>query len=155
MKISHTSEMAIHGLWELSISEEDGHVLVSDIADRHQVSASYLAKVFHRLGRAGIVVSRRGKVGGFMLARPANEITLGEIIRIFEDDICPVNFDEKKSIENRNPRELALFGVLHDVEDSVFNILDNVSLADLNEKSPSAESPVLHRRKYTRRRGKA
>ncbi len=152
MKLSQTSEMAIHGLWELAQSEDNQRVLVSEIAKRQSVSESYLAKIFHRLGKEGLVQSRRGKVGGFMLAKPAKEITLGEIVRIFESDFQESETSPKKFV---NPRKMVLHGVMEDATSKAFGVLDNVSLADLQRESPSSESPTLSKRKYTRREGKA
>ena len=155
MKLSQTSEMAIHGLWELALcAEEDRRLLVSEIARRHNVSESYLAKIFHRLGQAGIVLSRRGKVGGFRLARPADAITVGEIVRLFEVDLCNTATKLPKKVGN-NPREQTLYTVMQDVEERVFEVLDGITLADLRTQTPDSDSPKLCRRKYTRRVGKA
>lgn len=153
MKLSHTSEMAIHGLWELALANDGHRMLVSEIAERHQVSGSYLSKVFHKLGRAGIVVSRRGKVGGFTLARPASEISVGEIVRLFEGDLVAKPGSIRMPEENQ--RKAMLKEVLQDVENRIFDVLDNVSLADLQKSCPDTESPRLKRRKYTRREGTA
>ena len=156
MKLSQTSEMAIHGLWELALSDENERILVSEIARRHNVSESYLAKIFHRLGQAGIVSSRRGKIGGFMLARPADRISVGEIVRVFERDICPDGAREETASGKRSiTREMALYNLLYDVKSRVYEVLDNVSLADLKRESPNSDSPKLKRRKYSRREGKA
>lgn len=146
MKLSHTTEMAIYGLWELAQTGEE-RMLISEIAAKHQVSESYLAKIFHKLGKAGMVESRRGKIGGFSLAKPADEINLGQIVRIFESE-----FDnDTGKAENR--RRQALQMIMDHVEASVFNILDKVSLADLKQRFPDSKSPILNRRSYTRREG--
>jgi len=149
MKLSHTTEMAIYGLWELAHNQNE-RMLVSEIARLHKVSESYLAKIFHKLGKSGIVASRRGKVGGFILAKPTDKITVGEIVRLFESDTGNSTRSEN---ENPNQRQFALQMVMEHVESSVFDILDNISLADLEQRFPNGETPILNRRRYTRREG--
>jgi Rrf2 family protein len=150
MKLSHTSEMAIHGLWELANQDGNERMLVAEIARRQSVSESYLAKIFHRLGKAGLVVSRRGKVGGFVLARPAEMISVGDVVRLFERDFTVGGKGRPK-----NGRQAVLAEVMKDAREKIFDVLDNVSLADLKQESPEADSPKLNRRKYTRKVGRA
>ena len=90
MRFSDGTELAIHGLWW--IAQHEGHpngtepALLSEIAEAQGVSESYLAKVFQRLTHAGLLVSKRGKSGGFQLGRPADEIRIGQVARIFEGE---------------------------------------------------------------------
>lgn len=83
MKLSKSTELAIHGLYQLAVTRPR-QLLVSEMAGAQQVSTSYLAKVFQKLARKGLVKSTRGKRGGFALARKPEEITIADVVRAVE-----------------------------------------------------------------------
>jgi Rrf2 family nitric oxide-sensitive transcriptional repressor len=86
MKFSKKTDMAIHGLWCLAMHEGKGTILVSEIAEMQNVSASYLEKIFQLLVKAGFVESIRGKNGGFLLAKKPQEISLSDVLKVTELD---------------------------------------------------------------------
>mgnify|MGYP001765568341 FL=1 len=71
---------------DLAKHEVDTAVPLSQIAERQQLSLSYLEQIFLRLRRAGLVESARGRTGGYRLGRPANEIKVGEIMAAVEEE---------------------------------------------------------------------
>lgn len=83
--ISRTSEYAIRALSTLARLERAECVLVREIADASGVPRNYLSKILNRLRQTGLVRSERGPGGGFQLARPAEQITVLEVVGIFED----------------------------------------------------------------------
>ncbi|MBN2492968.1 MAG: Rrf2 family transcriptional regulator [Deltaproteobacteria bacterium] len=85
MKLSKSTELALHGLYQLAVSRPR-QLLVSEMAGAQNVSTSYLAKVFQKLARRGLVNSTRGKRGGFTLARGPDEISVADVIRAVEAD---------------------------------------------------------------------
>ena len=93
MQMTASSGYAIHGLAYLAYKGGDVVIYLSEIAEFFSIPSSYLAKVFQALARGGLVVSYRGAKGGYALARPAKEITLRQVIEIFEGPIrndCPL-----------------------------------------------------------------
>ena len=85
MKLSKSTELAIHGLYQLAATNSR-QLLVSEMASSQKVSISYLAKVFQKLARRGLVRSTRGKRGGFALARQPGEINIAEVVRAVETE---------------------------------------------------------------------
>ncbi|MFM7181131.1 MAG: RrF2 family transcriptional regulator [Verrucomicrobiales bacterium] len=81
MKVSQKLENACRVLVQLA-QGYDGHrvVRVEDLARKEGLSANFLLQILNDLRRAGLVASRRGKLGGYILARPATEITLRDIV---------------------------------------------------------------------------
>ncbi len=69
----------------------DGQLVsASEIAERHHIPRKFLDNIFTELRNAGFVLSRKGKGGGFCLARPANEIHIGNIIRALDGALAPI-----------------------------------------------------------------
>jgi len=100
MYISQAMGYALHGLTSLSSCPEGALIYASDIAQSIGASESYLAKVFQMLARAGLVASERGVKGGYGLARPADQITVREVM---------------EAVDGRFPETICLF---HDQTDS-------------------------------------
>ncbi len=109
---------------------EDGFVTVADIARRHGVSASHLAKVLRALARAGLAAASRGAAGGYRLARPAGQITLFDIVTLFEDRDRG-GFRSRSDASLTDPATLALAGVFAEIEDTAFTTLRTVQLSTL------------------------
>ncbi len=108
MKLTRGGEYGIRGVLYLA-QQNDGKVsMLSAIAKTQDVPPRFLAKIFQALAKAGVVKSHRGAKGGFSLARPANEITIRDVIEAVEgpvllnvcltgpgectrDEICPMH----------------------------------------------------------------
>lgn len=133
MKLSKSTELALHGLFQLAFSRPR-QLLVAEMAGAQNVSASYLAKVFQKLARHGLVRSTRGKKGGFALARDPEKITLADIVRAVEAEE-PL-FDCLG--EQRGCKALAdcaVHGCFHQAETRMFQALEATSLEDLLEQN--------------------
>ena len=84
MLLSRTGEYALRAVLYLAQRIDQGPTRVDDIARSLSVPRNYLSKILHELGRAGVLTSSRGPRGGFVLARPSNELTLEEIVGHFD-----------------------------------------------------------------------
>ena len=83
MILSQTAEYALQATLFLADVAEDRPYRVGEIATSMRVPQNYLSKILHTLARAGVLTSLRGPRGGFQLAIPAEELSLGEVIRHF------------------------------------------------------------------------
>jgi Rrf2 family nitric oxide-sensitive transcriptional repressor len=130
LQFSQSTDLAIHGLWALACLETGRFILLSDIASRQHVSESYLSKVFQRLTRAGFTRAMRGKRGGYTLARPPAEISVGDVVRAMapEPPMYQCLAQERccEAIEN-----CLLLRVFAEAEQHMYAVLDRVTLADL------------------------
>ncbi len=88
--ISNKAKYALRAL--LAIAAQDaGDALTSiEIAKRHRIPHKFLEQILLDLKKAGILESRRGKLGGYVMLRPADTITFGEVLRIFEGPLAPL-----------------------------------------------------------------
>lgn len=108
LQLTRDGEYAVRAVVFLAAQPEGKVSLINEISEEQEVPKSYLSKIMQHLTRAGLVKSRRGAKGGFMLARPAASITLRETIEAVEgpiylnvclirkgechrDDLCPVH----------------------------------------------------------------
>jgi Rrf2 family protein len=90
MMFSTKAEYGIRVMVELARSPDEQPVPLAEIADRGGLPLAYLEHLVARLRKAGLVASRRGSRGGYMLARPAAEITMAEVVEALEGSIAPI-----------------------------------------------------------------
>jgi Rrf2 family protein len=90
MKLSTQSRYGVRAIFDIAYNSEGLETQVKDISRRQEISPRYLEQIFQKLKKAGIVGSKRGPSGGYFLNKKAEEITVGDIIRITEGDIDPV-----------------------------------------------------------------
>ena len=90
MKISTRGRYALRLMLELALNEKDQYLTIKSISQRQGISGKYLEQIISSLNRAGFVKSSRGSQGGYKLARPAEEYTVGMIIRQIEGSLAPV-----------------------------------------------------------------
>lgn len=83
--LSKSSRYALLGLIHLAAKKADGLVLVENAAKALDLPPSYLAKLFQRLARKGILESHRGPRGGYALARQPDAVTLAEVVSAVQD----------------------------------------------------------------------
>ena len=92
MKISTKGRYGLKAVLDIAMHDETSSV--SSIAARQCISENYLERLIAMLKKAGIVNSLRGAQGGYVLARPADEISVGEVLRALEGDLNPVDCAE-------------------------------------------------------------
>ena len=130
LQITRQTEYAIRGLQELARRNEDAPIQLKLIAGSCQVSEAFLAKIFQMLAQAGVVKSHRGVKGGFSLGRPAEEITLREIVEICEGGIA-LNHCLRKVDPCQDADTCAVANVWREAQSALTGALDKTSLADV------------------------
>lgn len=97
MIFSNPTEYALRGLSELAIRGEDKPVMLDELVTGTDLPRDFLAKVFQKLVRGGVLKSAKGRGGGFRLARPAHEITLIHVVEAIDGpqtlDQCVVGLE--------------------------------------------------------------
>jgi Rrf2 family protein len=84
MKISVKGEYALQAVFDLALQEAGQPVKIADIAQRQKIPQKFLELILAGLKHGGFVESRRGAEGGYLLARPPEAITVGEVLRYVE-----------------------------------------------------------------------
>jgi len=131
---------------DMALSNDQNPVTTHTIAERQNISERYLEQIMVPLKRAGLVKSIRGSQGGYILGRNPRDITVGDIVRVLEGPIAPV---ECVSETNPEPCERSDYCVTRalwaKVRDSISQVLDSYTLADLAEESqkkPARDSSI-------------
>jgi Rrf2 family protein len=93
MKLTSNEEYGLRCLVRIGLTGSGGSLTIPEISKAEGVSSAYAAKILRILRRAGFITAARGKDGGYMLARPAGRIVIGDVIdalggRLFESDFC-------------------------------------------------------------------
>ena len=87
MKLSTKGRYGLKAMFELSLNQENGPVPLKLIAKKQNISDQYLEQIFSKLRKSGLVQSVRGAQGGYLLAKDASNITVGDILTVLEGPI--------------------------------------------------------------------
>ena len=90
MRITTTSRYGVRALFDVSYHGGGEPTQIKDISRRQKISQRYLEQIFNKLLKAGLLKSRRGPRGGYMLAKDSSEISVGDIIQAAQGPIVPV-----------------------------------------------------------------
>lgn len=134
MRLSVRGEYALRAMLALGLHAEDSVVRIQAIADEQRIPKRFLEQILNDLKDAGVVTSRRGIQGGYRLARPADGITLAEIIRHIDGPLAPVSCVSQKFYEPctcPDPDRCGIRSVMREVRDAVSDMLEGVTLAEL------------------------
>ena len=130
MKLTAYSNYALRSL-QLAALRSPDLVRVDDVVRVHGLARPHIVKIVHELGQAGLVETRRGRGGGFRLARPAEEIIVGDVIRLTEGPL------ELVECFNAQRNTCPLIGIcklsraLREATKAFMVVLDNLTLADI------------------------
>lgn len=130
MKFSKKTVYAILLMLALAKSEDKGLVTMREIAEKENLSVKYLEQIVNVLCKAGLVKSWRGSKGGYKLAKPAEDYTLGSIIRVIEGNVSADDIEE--TVEPLND-------FMQGLCNTVNNYMDSVTIADLIKKENGQE----------------
>lgn len=132
MKFSKKSRYGLTALIDLTVNSKIEHVALNSIAERNGISPQYLEQVFALLRRAGIVKSIKGPQGGYLLSRPADEITVAEILEALEGDYR-VGSEQAGIHGNQEIADTIQSQVIDRVNEELDAVLTSLTLAELEQ----------------------
>jgi Rrf2 family nitric oxide-sensitive transcriptional repressor len=137
MRLKTYTDYALRVLMHLA-AKPDRLASISEIARTYRISHNHLTKVVHDLRKQGFLDAVRGRSGGVRLARPATEISVGDVVRLTEG-----TFDLVDCGSCVIAPACALTAALHDARRAFMAVLDGYSLADLVEERKSGLRELL------------
>ncbi len=130
MKLSTKSRYGLRAVIDLALYSQNGQVALHQIAARQNLSIKYLEQDFATLRKAGLVRSIKGAQGGYILARPADQIRVGDIVRILEGDLSLVDIQDVSG-QQTPIRRFLIATIWQPLSEQIENHLNALSLADL------------------------
>jgi Rrf2 family protein len=142
MRLSKRGEYGLRAMIDLAtqLAARNGQgtavsvVQIKEIAERQHIPAKFLEQILLTLKNNGILHSRMGVGGGYYLARPANDISLGHIVRVLDGPLAPIGCVSQMAYETcgcPDEKTCGLRLVMLDVRNAISDILDNTTLADV------------------------
>lgn len=144
MKLSTKGKYGVKALFELAMHQGAGPVSLKAIAERQGLSEHYLEQLAAPLRKAGVINAVRGAQGGYLLARPANQITVGDVIRVLEG---PVGFTDCSTEGETDPTCAAncpVHGVWERVTQQIIAVIDSITLQDLVDQAQAEQQNFIY-----------
>ncbi len=136
MKLSTKGRYGLRAMVDLALNAEEGHLALSAIADRQNISMQYLEQVFSILRKAELVRSVKGANGGYSLMTPASNITVGSILKALEGNLSIAGNRSENEEGGLNPIEQCIRESIWDKLDENINaFIESITLADLAENT--------------------
>lgn len=132
MKVSTKGRYGLRAIVDLAVNDKDGQVPLKSVAERQGLSENYLEQLFSSLKKAGLVKSIRGAQGGYMLAKPAEKISVGDVLRSLEGTLCPVDCIDLEAPVSCDRADMCVTAtVWAKLRDKINEVVDSISIADL------------------------
>ncbi|SHI95075.1 transcriptional regulator, BadM/Rrf2 family [Clostridium cavendishii DSM 21758] len=133
MKISTKGRYGLRSMVDLAVNSNGEYVSLKLIAQRQGISENYLEQVFSTLRKAGLVKSIRGSQGGYTLASTPKEITVGEVLRALEGDLCITGDIDLPEEIDQTVENCINSTVWQKVNESINKVVDSITLEDIAE----------------------
>lgn len=134
MKISTKGRYAIKIMMDLAINNNGEFIPLKAIGQRQGISVKYMEQLIHILNREGYVNGARGSKGGYKIAVPPSQLTVGMILRLMEGSLAPVPNLENEELFQKEEKNFATIEFWKRLNDAINSVVDNVTLEDLVEK---------------------
>lgn len=132
MKLSKKSDYALRAMIYLSMHYNKGAIQIREISVNEKIPQKFLENILLVLRKTGILNSKKGLKGGYELARSPDLITLGEVIRVLDGAIAPVDCVSKISYKPCSEEVTCVIrGVMMDIRNAITDVLDGMTFADM------------------------
>ena len=132
MKLSTKGRYGLRAMLDLCLNASNQAVSIKSISERQGISENYLEQIIATLKKNDYVKSTRGPKGGYSLMKLPNEISVGDILRVLEGDLNPVDCVEVNEALTCQESKLCVTKfVWRKISDSINQVVDNITLEDL------------------------
>ncbi len=132
MQMSAKCYYALRAVYALAEHRETTPLKAAEIAARQQIPIKFLEAILNQLKGYGYITSRRGAEGGYLLGRPAEGLTIGEVIRAIDGPLAPVDcVSQSRPKECNYPGQCPFFCFWGRVRQAISDVVDRTSFADL------------------------
>ena len=149
--LSQKARYALRALEGLAREHGRGPVLIAGLAREEELPKKFLEVILLELKNHGILRSKRGRGGGYSLNRPPEEITLGQVVRLFDGPLAPLPCASESNFqpcaECTDASTCATRAVMKEVRDAIAQVLDKTTLSDLIAREDAlrhSSAPMYH-----------
>jgi Rrf2 family protein len=146
--LSSKAKYGLKAMLHLAEHGKELPVLISDVAASQQIPKKFLDIILLELKNGGLLQSKKGKGGGYQLAREAGRITVGQIVRLLDGPLAPIACASRTAFrpcdDCRDVERCRVRLAMLEVRDAIAEVLDHMSLADLAGARGSAEAVLLY-----------
>ena len=140
MKITMSSEMAIHAVWFMAMRNDESPIQAPDVAEQLSVSSSYMVKILKKLAKEGILISKRGKNGGFRMGRAPEDISMADVLLAIERETIEY-FCLHETRTCLGPDTCLVHETVVKASQAALKVLQETTMADLVAKGWRAPAP--------------
>lgn len=149
MKLTTKGRYGLKAMFDLALNAKGEPIKLNAIGERQDISVSYLEQLISPLRKAGLVKSIRGAQGGYILAKPANEISVGEILEILEGPLAPADCVTVEDGDENccTNSDFCVSKLIYEkIRDSITEVVDGISLQDMidDHKKINSTNIQLH-----------
>ncbi|HHT87410.1 MAG TPA: Rrf2 family transcriptional regulator [Clostridiales bacterium] len=142
MKVSTKGRYGLRAMIDLALYSKNDLVPLISIAERQDISKSYLEQVFSALRKAGLVKSIKGAQGGYTLSTEAENITVGMILRALEGDLSVVPIED--DTPNNRIECYIRTKIWEEIDNKVFSYIDSITLKDITDDYLKMDSAPMY-----------
>jgi Rrf2 family protein len=145
--LTKKAKYALKALAHLANYRPGDSVGVRDIAVAENIPKKFLDTILCELRTAGFVESKMGKHGGYTLARPATDISVGDVVRVIDGTLAPISCASRSRFracdDCRDPEHCATRLIMLDAKIALAKVLDNFNIAGMRAVSAAADGPFM------------
>ena len=144
MRVTYKGDYALKAVLDLALHYDQGLATIQEIAQRIDAPVKFLEQVLADLKKGGFVESRRGKIGGYLLSRPPQEIILGEVVRFMDGPIEPISCVNAKYSNCADIHRCVFQGIWQKVSKATSDIIDHITFEDLVSQVKARENVLAY-----------
>ena len=142
MELNTRGRYAVMAMADLAKYGAAGALALPAIAERQQISLAYLEQLFLKLRRAGLVESARGRAGGYRLGRPADAITIAEVMAAVEEDVRMTRCGGEAHKPCMPGQRCLTHGLWDALSDQIASFLESVTLREVLDGIPAQKLAI-------------
>ena len=144
MKITYKGDYALKTILGLALYYGNSPVSIQKLAKQADIPLKFLEQILLDLKRGGFVESRRGKIGGYLLARAPSQIKLGEVVKFIDGPIEPIACVGKSYKGCGDINRCIFRNIWRQIAEATSKIIDNITFEDLVKRAKNINSAFLY-----------
>ena len=142
MRLTYKGDYALKTIFYLAIHYKENLITINELAKQLDIPIKFLEQILLGLKRGGFVESRRGKEGGYLLAKSPSRIRIGDVVRFIDGPIEPIGCIEKGYSGCNDINGCVFRNIWKKVAKKTSEVVDSVTFADLVKQLKSKEKAV-------------